>query len=111
VAAAVTLAATPLFGQRSEIENLIVLCLPLALIARAVQERWNRTGTGMATGLMLGLVAGEWWLFTGRAGGLGLPAEELAFLYLPIATLVALYWMRWWALRAPRMWAASNGPE
>jgi len=36
-------------------------------------------------------------------------AEQTIFLFLPLLTLIGLYWIRWWALRPPRVWADLTG--
>jgi hypothetical protein len=104
-AACVTLAATPLLGQRIEMENLVVLILPWALLLRAVHERWRRHGDRLVIALMLALLAGPWLLATAGSGVFGQRAEGMILLFLPLLTVIGLYWMRWWALSPPRTWA------
>jgi hypothetical protein len=33
----------------------------------------------------------------------GTTAQEIIFLFLPLSTLIGLYWIRWWAIRPPRI--------
>ena len=30
--------------------------------------------------------------------------KDLIFLFLPAFTVAGLYWIRWWAIRAPQTW-------
>ena len=34
---------------------------------------------------------------------LGDMSQEIIFLFLPLFTLIGLYWIRWWAIRPPRI--------
>jgi hypothetical protein len=106
-ASAVFLAATPLLGQRSESEHLIVLMFPWALVARAIQERWPFLGGWLVTLVLSGALAASWSLASLPPGIAGLTGQELAFVALPTVTLIALYWVRWWTLRAPLTWTES----
>ena len=106
-AACLTLAATPLMGFRTGIENLAVLILPLALIFAVACDRWNRIGAALILLLTLLLFARPWALH------LYMPAlyqdltRMVLYLFLPIFTVIGLYWIRWWAIRPPRVWADS----
>lgn len=103
------LAVTPLIGFRVEIEYLVVLILPLAVIFSVVRERW-KAGYWLASLLLLLVYLVPWGLFVGA----GLTRDtrlDLIYLFLPAFTVIGLYWTRWWALRPPRTWlerAASN---
>ena len=100
----IVLTATPLLGQRSEIENLVPLMFAWPFLLGAAHGRWGRVGGILASLLMLLAFLAPWWLSReGRAGGALSPMQQV-FLLLPIATLLALYWMRWSALHAPRTW-------
>jgi len=103
--ACVTLAATPLLGQRTESGNLALLILPWPVILQSMQERWKTAGSVLVVLLLALEVAGPWLLMRRGAAVFGMHADDLIFLFLPLTTLVGLYWMRWWALRPPRTWA------
>lgn len=106
-AACLTLASTPLLGFRSGIENLALLILPLALIFAVAHDRWKRIGSLLIALLLVLLFAVPWAVY------LSLPAQyqaltgEILFLFLPVFTVIGLYWIRWWAIRPPRVWADS----
>lgn len=107
--ASLSLAATPLMGFAIFPSNHVVLILPLILILTLVWERWIRNRI-FASILLLGLA---FWvpfgiyfrgiLFQGR-----LYSDLLAVLP-PIATIIGLYWMRWWVLHSPRTWMDQIG--
>ncbi|HEY2980849.1 MAG TPA: hypothetical protein VGJ22_06685, partial [Anaerolineales bacterium] len=107
--ACITLAVTPLFGLRTASENLVVLILPLALFFSVVRERW-RAGYWLASALLFLITAFPWGLFFGPLFTRPL-RNDLIFLFLPVLTVLGLYWIRWWALRPPRTWLqrASSG--
>jgi hypothetical protein len=99
--ACLTLSLTPLLGMRSEMQNLVVLILPLALIVAIVRERW-RAGYWMAAVLLLGAF-GAPWLLLRQIDDPNL-RSSLIFLFLPVFTVLGLYWVRWWTTRPPRTW-------
>ncbi|HNN12522.1 MAG TPA: hypothetical protein PKL78_03125 [Anaerolineales bacterium] len=102
--ACLSLAAAPLLGFRSELENLSVLLIPLALVFSIILDRWGRLG-GMLVFLLLLAVAGlPWGLYFLVLPGFLIKSGEVMYLFLPVFTLVGLYWVRWWALRPPRLW-------
>ena len=100
--ACLTLSATPLLGFRSEIESLAVLILPLAVIFAFVRARW-KAGYWVSSTLLALSFAAPWFLFFDSALSLQL-RQDVIFLFLPIFTVVGLYWVRWWAIRPPLTW-------
>ncbi|NOH02909.1 MAG: hypothetical protein HND47_13580 [Chloroflexi bacterium] len=99
--ACLALASAPLLGFRTEMEHLAVLVIPLALVFAIIYDRWKRAGA-VFTVLLLLVVFGLPW----AAYFLALPRYgEVTFLFLPLFTIIGLYWIRWWALRPPRVWA------
>ncbi len=102
--AAITLAATPLLGFRSELDNLVVLFFPIILFLVTVRERWKRIGEGIAIVLLAALFAAAWLFFFGFLALPSLAASEALYLFLPLTALLGLYWMRWWIIRPPRTW-------
>ncbi|MFZ5911360.1 MAG: glycosyltransferase 87 family protein [Chloroflexota bacterium] len=102
--AALTLASAPLLGFRSEPDNLVPLLFPAILFLVTARERWKRIGDGLAVTLLV-VMTGLPWLFHLRVlPALRLPTPEILYLFLPLFTLLGLYWMRWWMIRPPRTW-------
>jgi hypothetical protein len=103
-ASCLSIAAAPLLGFRTEMEHLSVLIIPLALIFAIVHDRWHRIGDWLTVLLLIVVFALPWALYLFAVSYYGSIAREMIFLFLPIFTLVGLYWIRWWALRPPRIW-------
>ncbi|MBI5823057.1 MAG: hypothetical protein HZB18_03450 [Chloroflexi bacterium] len=104
-AACLSLAASPLLGFRTEIEHLVVLVIPSALIFAIVHDRWRRFGGGLTILLLLAVFLIPWAVYFFALPRLGQIANDVLFLFLPLFTLIGLYWIRWWAIRPPRVWA------
>ncbi|MBI5964482.1 MAG: hypothetical protein HY863_13475, partial [Chloroflexi bacterium] len=45
-----------------------------------------------------------WAIFSFALNRFGVVAQEITFLFLPLFTILGLYWIRWWAIRPPRIW-------
>jgi hypothetical protein len=52
---------------------------------------------------MLVVFALPWLLYLFAVNRFGAIAQEIIFLFLPLSTLIGLYWIRWWAIRPPRI--------
>jgi hypothetical protein len=100
-AACLSLAAAPLLGFRTEMEHLAVLIIPLALICSIIYQRWRRLGAGMAYLFLLAVLSVPWAIYFFAYDTL---TREILFLLLPLSTILGLYWIRWWAIRPPRIW-------
>ncbi|MBL8051328.1 MAG: DUF2029 domain-containing protein [Anaerolineales bacterium] len=96
-----SLAITPLLGFRTEIEHLSILIIPLALIFSIVYDRW-KIGGSLTLLLLIIIFTFPWLLYFINPTQF---AQEILFLFLPLFTVIGLYWIRWWALRPPRVWA------
>lgn len=105
--ACLSLAAAPLLGFRSETENLSILIIPLAFVFAVVHERWKRIGAWLTLLLLLSFFALPWILYIVALPRYGETANGLIFLFPPFFTVIGLYWIRWWAIRPPRVWADS----
>lgn len=91
----------PLLGFRSEIEHLSILIIPLALIFSIVYDRW-KIGSGLTLFLLLALFALPWFIYIFNPIEL---SQEMLYLIPSVFTVIGLYWIRWWAIRPPRVWA------
>jgi hypothetical protein len=106
-AACLSLAAAPLLGFRTEYENLAVLVIPLALVFAIIHDRWNRIGAVLAFLFLMANFFIPWGLYFFPLPGFETISQEIIFLFLPVFTVLGLYWIRWWAIRPPRVWADS----
>lgn len=104
-AVCLSLAASPLLGFRTEMEHLAVLVIPLAFIFAVVHERWQRFGGALTILLLLAVFFLPWVIYFLVRPRFGQTADEILFLFLPLFTVVGLYWIRWWAIRPLRLWA------
>lgn len=100
--ACMSLAAAPLLGFRTELEHLAILILPLAWVCAVLQERWQRAGKWIAFLLILLAALLPWALSLNVNSRI---IGQILFLFLPLFTLFSLYWVRWWAIRPPRIWS------
>jgi len=100
--ACLTLSITPLLGMRSAPENLVVLLPGIALIFATVRERW-KAGYWLTVSLLLIFFAAPWVLFLGEFSTV-IRRTDALFLFLPVVTVIGLYWIRWWVIRPPRTW-------
>lgn len=96
-----SLAIAPLLGWRTEMEHLSILIIPLALIFSIVYDRW-KIGTPLTLLLLLIVFTLPWILYLFSSFHF---VQEMLFLFLPLFTLIGVYWIRWWAIRPPRIWA------
>ncbi len=103
--ACLSLAVNPLMGFAIFPSNHVVLLPSLILILRLVWERWaRRRGWFPPLVLLAAFLVPFWLYFQVRAAAPRLYADLLTVLP-PLASLAGLYWMRWWAVRPPRLWA------
>ena len=105
--ACLSIAAAPLLGFRTEYENLAVLVIPLAFFFSVVFDRWKRFGTALTFLLLLMVLFVPWALYLFVTPLSETISEEVIYLFLPVFTVLGLYWIRWWAIRPPRVWADS----
>lgn len=100
--ACLTISLTPLLGLRSATESLVVLLPATTLVFATVRERW-KAGYWLTVSLLAAFLAVPWILFLGDFAPAPLQ-QDLAFISLPVVTVISLYWIRWWVLRPPRTW-------
>jgi hypothetical protein len=107
--ASLSLAATPLMGFAIFPSNYVVLILPLIVILMLVWERWIRNRL-LACLLVLSVA----FLIPVGLYFRGVVLRERLYIDLlrvlpPIATIIGLYWMRWWVIHTPRTWMDQLG--
>lgn len=103
--ACLSLAVTPLTGFAIFPSNHIVLLPSLILIVMLIWERWTRQRVWFSLLVLLGSFLIPFWLYSQAIAGAPRIYSDLLTVLPPIASLLGLYWMRWWAVRSPRTWA------
>jgi hypothetical protein len=107
--ASLSLAVATLLGFAIFPVNHVVLILPLILILALVWERWHRRRV-LATVLILSLVLIlPFGLYLAKSFYIERIYSDLLTLLPPVAAIIGLYWMRWWAVRSPRPWLEQAG--
>jgi hypothetical protein len=97
--AAMTLVVTQLVSPRTASTNFLVFMPGIMLIFDVCLRRWHRAGTYAVAIIGLALAAAPWLLFLNTVQG---NQESLLMLVpLPLLMFVGLWWVRWWATRAP----------
>lgn len=93
-----TAAITPLLGVPFS-PQWLVLSLPALLVVLSIMDqRWGPFGRWSAVALFLVVFFGLWRAF--------LVNDNTSFIFLfPMLLVFLLYWVRWWAVSAPRLWA------
>jgi hypothetical protein len=99
-----SLAITPLMGFAIFPSNHIVLLPAFILIVMLVWERWTRQRVWFTLTIFLTAFFVPYWLYFRVLAGYPKIYSEILTLLPPIAAIIGLYWMRWWAFRSPRTW-------
>ena len=101
-----TLVITNVIGIPTATENYIAMFPALILVFSIWDERWQGVGRGLVVAIMLILLAGLWYLFVSTIQPGDQPIQNpVLFFPLPLLLLCSLYWVRWWAIRPPRVMA------
>ena len=102
--ACLTLVITTLIGVHTSTINFIVLIPALVLVLAIWNERWGRLGRWLVVLSMISLFLVLWaFAFVGARHGIPFDLNPFLFLPLPFFLLIGLYWVRWWAIRPPRL--------
>ena len=102
--ACLTLAVTPLVGLPTSLNNFIVIFPALILVLATWDERWGVAGRVMVLISMAILSAGAWWLvIAGSQAGMSPDKNPWIYFLLPVFMIIGAYWVRWWAIRPPRL--------
>jgi hypothetical protein len=103
--ACLSLAVTPLMGFAIFPSNHVVLLPSLILIVMLVWERWTLQRVWLTLLVLLVSLLVPFWLYSRAIADASRLYADLLTVLPPIATVIGLYWMRWWAFRSPRTWA------
>ena len=107
--ASLALAAMPLVGLAMFPSNYVVLLLPLVLVIALIWERWARLRALRSALILIPAFAVPFGLYVQSLFAYAPFYTELLTVLPPVSAIVALYWMRWWVLHSPRVWADQIG--
>lgn len=107
--ASLSLAAMPLTGLAIFPANYVVLLLPLVLVISLIWERWLRWRLIMVILVFLVAFLVPFAFYIQTVWEYSPFYNELLYVLPPLATILALYWMRWWVVHSPRVWADGIG--
>lgn len=102
--ASLTLVISQWSGIQTDPGNFILLYFPLILILSVWEERWGLRGRPAILFILLVLFVGLWALFLTTVENTGQPQQHpIMFIPLPLLLLIGLYWVRWWAIKPPKL--------
>jgi hypothetical protein len=107
--ASLALAAMPLTGLSIFPANFVVLILPLVLVTSLVWERWPRGRLVAVTLILLAFLVAPYYLYVETVLEYNPLYTELLSVLPSAVMIIALYWMRWWVVHSPRIWADRVG--
>jgi hypothetical protein len=99
--ALMTLVVTNIVAYRTATPHYVALLPAVLLMIRVISDRWGSVGKAVNWAVMLLLFAGYWvlFLFTVKATA----EQAIMYLPIPIITFLGLFWIRWWAIRPPKL--------
>ncbi len=107
--ACLALAFTPLMGLAIFPSNHVVLLLPLVLILTLAWERWKRLRVLAILFILAFALLVPFGIYLQSVEVYSPLYAQLLSAVPPIATILGLYWMRWWAIRPSRTWIDQVG--
>ena len=107
--ALMTLVVTNMVVLRTATTNYVML-LPVLFYFFAIwEERWRTAGQFFVWLSLAGLGMGLWAVFLATVEGN--VEQPIMYLPLPFFSLVGLWWVRWWAIRPPRLMIDEMGKQ
>ena len=104
-----SLALNPMLGFAIFPSNHIVLMPAIILITALAWERWINQRIAISL-FLVGLILFFYFgLYFETISKLVQVYAELLRVLPPLLAALGLYWMRWWAVRPPRIWADQIG--
>ena len=89
--------------------NHIVLLPAVVLIIALVWERWTNLRALLSTLLLILIFVFSHGLYYQSSTAPERLYSDLLKILPPVLAAMGLYWMRWWAVRPPRIWADEIG--
>ena len=90
-------AVTPLVGMPVNDSGLVFFLPAFILSVSIMSQRWAVIGNWVALLILIFASAAAWLL--------SIYQIESGFLWMSLLTVLLLYWVRWWVVRPPRLWA------
>ena len=103
--ASLALAATPLIGLAIFLSNYVVLIPAIILVLAMIWDRWASLRAVRIAIILIPFLAVPFYLYLQTVIIYAPLYTDLLNVLPPVATILVLYWMRWWAVRTPRVWA------
>jgi hypothetical protein len=103
-ATSLSLAVTPFMGLPIFPANQVVLILPFILILSLVWERWQRRRVLFSMLIFLPVLIVPIGFYVRSVYIYDPLVTDLMSVLPSLAAILGLYWMRWWAVRSPRIW-------
>ena len=103
------LALNPLAGFAIFPTNHVVLLPAIILITALIWERWTRLRAVLSTLFLILAFLFSHALYYQSALAPERLYSDLLKILPPVLAILGLYWMRWWAIRPPRIWADEIG--
>ena len=95
-----TIVVTYLIGIYATLDDFVLLYLALFFVFSVWDTRWKGRGRVVIITYMVVLVGGLWSiLIYSSRHGLLIEFSPIVFFYTPFMTLIALYWVMWWAIK------------
>lgn len=103
------LALNPALGFAIFPTNHVVLLPAVVLILALVWERWTNLRAVLSTLLIMLIFLFSHSLYYQSSIAPQRLYSDLLKILPPVLATMGLYWMRWWAIRPPRIWADEIG--
>jgi hypothetical protein len=108
-AAFLSLAINPMLGFAIFPSNHIAMLPAIILITALAWERWTNQRIAVSL-FLIGLIFFFYFgLYFETISKVAHVYAELLSALPPLLTVLGLFWMRWWAVRPPRIWADQIG--
>jgi hypothetical protein len=107
--ACLSLAAMPLAGLAIFSTNFVVLIPTLILVIALVWERWRRVRLFLVLSILVIVFFAPFALYYETVLVYAPLFTQLLSVLPPVTAIISLYWMRWWVIHSPRIWADQIG--
>lgn len=108
-AACLAFAINPMLGFAIFPSNHVVLIPALMLVIALVWERWTKNRVAFSILLLAVVFLFSFGLYYQVIFTKIRLYSDLLKIVPPVLAMIGLYWMRWWAIRPPRIWADQFG--